>query len=511
MKMKSKLSENMLIYVSKIDKMYTIFKCREAFDMLTLTFSILLLILGYMVYGKIIERIFVIDDSNETPAYKSGDGVDYIPMHPIKGWLVQLLNIAGLGPVFGAVAGALYGPVALIWIVVGCIFAGAVHDYFSGMLSIRNNGSQFPALVEKYLGKSVKLFIYVVSLALMILVTAAFTAGPAELISIKTGGVIPFFVALVLIFAYFLLAAMLPINKIIGKIYPIFGAILIIMAVAVFGGLLLSGAQIPNLTLSTAHPEGLPVWPLLMVTISCGAISGFHSTQSPIIARTVRKESEGRKVFFGAMIAEGIIALIWATAGMTFFGGTNGLGAALANGGPAGVIDSISIGYLGTAGAFLAFMGAIVLPITTGDTALRSSRMILTEATGKFVKVANRPKLLIMTACVAIPSFLLATIDYSFLWRYLGFTNQMVSATMLWVAAAYLIKEEKLHFVAGLPAIFMTGVVGTYFFYAPETLNMSYEVSLVLGMIPVIATTALYARAVYRQKARSVAEPTHIG
>ncbi|GAB3057432.1 carbon starvation protein A [Salinicoccus sesuvii] len=471
--------------------------------MLTLTFSILLLILGYVVYGKMIEKIFVIDDKNETPAYKSGDGVDYIPMHPIKGWLVQLLNIAGLGPVFGAVAGALYGPVALIWIVVGCIFAGAVHDYFSGMLSIRNNGAQFPALVEKYLGKSVKLFIYVVSLALMILVAAAFTAGPAELISMKTGGAIPFFVALVVIFAYFLIATVLPINKIIGRIYPIFGAILIIMAVSVFIGLLFSGATVPNLTLSTAHPEGLPVWPLLMVTISCGAISGFHSTQSPIIARTIRKESDARRVFFGAMIAEGVIALIWATAGMTFFGGTNGLGAALANGGPAGVIDTISIEYLGAAGAFLAFMGAVVLPITTGDTALRSSRMILTEAVGKFVKVANRKKMLIMTVCVAVPAFLLATIDYSFLWRYLGFTNQTVSATMLWVATAYLIKEGKLHFIAGIPALFMTGVVGTYFFYAPETLNMKYEISLALGMIPVLATAGLYIRAVYKYRGRT--------
>ncbi len=476
--------------------------------MWTLTFSVLLLILGYMVYGKIIEKIFVIDDTNDTPAYKSADGVDYIPMHPIKGWLVQLLNIAGLGPVFGAVAGALYGPVALIWIVAGCIFAGAVHDYFSGMLSIRHNGSQFPALVERYLGKGIKIFIYVVSLALMILVAAAFTAGPAELISLKTGGAIPFFVALVIIFAYFLTATILPINKIIGSIYPIFGAILIIMAAAVFGGLLFSGAQVPNLTFETAHPESLPVWPLLMVTISCGAISGFHSTQSPIIARTVRKESEGRKVFFGAMIAEGIIALIWATAGMTFFGGTEGLGAALANGGPAGVIDSISIGYLGTSGAILAFLGAVILPITTGDTALRSSRMMLTEAIGQFVKFEGKMKLFLMTALVAVPAFMLATIDYSFLWRYLGFTNQTVAATMLWVATAYLIKEGKFHFIAGIPALFMTGVVGTYFFYAPETLGMNYEISLILGLIPVIATGGLYVRAIYRQKFKNTAQPT---
>lgn len=479
--------------------------------MLTLIFAIILLVVGYMVYGKIIEKIFVIDDNNETPAYKSGDGVDYIPMHPVKGWLIQLLNIAGLGPVFGAVAGALYGPVALIWIVFGCIFAGAVHDYFSGMLSIRNNGAQFPAMVEKYLGKSVKVFIYVVSLVLMILVAAAFTAGPAELIALKTGGAIPFAAALVIIFGYFVLSAILPINKIIGRIYPVFGAILIIMALAVLAGLLFSGTTIPNISLTSAHPENLPVWPLLMITISCGAISGFHSTQSPIIARTVRKESEGRKVFFGAMIAEGVLALIWATAGMTFFGGTEGLAAALANGGPAGVVDAISIGYLGAAGALLAFLGAVILPITTGDTALRSSRMILTEAVGSYVKVGARPKLFIMTVCVAVPAFLLATIDYMFLWRYLGFSNQMVAATMLWVATAYLIKEGKFHFIAGLPALFMTGAVGAYFFYAPETLNMNYEISLVLGTVPVIVTAALYARAVYRQKSRGLEENTQLG
>ncbi|KKK35063.1 carbon starvation protein CstA [Salinicoccus sediminis] len=479
--------------------------------MLTLIFAIILLIAGYMVYGKIIEKIFVIDDNNETPAYKSGDGVDYIPMHPVKGWLIQLLNIAGLGPVFGAVAGALYGPVALIWIVFGCIFAGAVHDYFSGMLSIRNNGAQFPALVEKYLGKSVKVFVYVVSLVLMILVAAAFTAGPAELIALKTGGAIPFAAALVIIFSYFVIAAILPINKIIGRIYPVFGAILIIMAAAVLAGLMFSGTKIPNLTLTSAHPEELPVWPLLMITISCGAISGFHSTQSPIIARTVRKESEGRKVFFGAMIAEGVLALIWATAGMTFFGGTGGLATALANGGPAGVVDSISIGYLGSVGALLAFLGAVILPITTGDTALRSSRMILTEAVGDYVKVGARPKLFIMTICVGVPAFLLATIDYMFLWRYLGFSNQMVAATMLWVATAYLIKEGKFHFISGLPAIFMTGAVGAYFFYAPETLNMNYEISLALGMIPVAVTTVLYIRAVLRQKSRSLKENTQLG
>lgn len=468
--------------------------------MLTFFIALFLLIAGYIIYGKLVEKIFVIDNDNPTPAYKTNDGVDYMPMHPIKGWLIQLLNIAGLGPVFGAVAGAVYGPPSLIWIVVGCIFAGAVHDYFAGMLSLRHNGSQFPALVERYLGKGVKAFIYIVSLALMILVTAAFTAGPAELISLKTDGAIPFFLALVIIFAYFVMAAVLPINKIIGRIYPFFGAVLIIMAVSVMIGLLVSDTPIPNLTLENQHPEGLPVWPLIMVTISCGAISGFHSTQSPIIARTVKKESDGRKVFFGAMIAEGVIALIWATAGMTFFNGTGGLADALAAGGPAGVIDTISIEMLGSAGAILAFLGAIILPITTGDTALRSSRMMLTEAVTSIRKSGKTPKMIWMTICVGVPAFLLSTIDYTFLWRYLGFTNQTVAATMLWVATVYLLKEGKLHYIAGIPALFMTGVVGTYFLYAPETLNLDYGISVIGGLVPVAVTGFLYVRAIFKQR-----------
>lgn len=471
--------------------------------MITLISALFLLIAGYFIYGKFVERIFVIDDNNPTPAYETNDGIDYMPLNPVKGWLIQLLNIAGLGPVFGAVAGAVYGPPALIWIVLGCIFAGAVHDYFSGMLSLRHNGSQFPALVEKYLGKSVKAFIYIISLALMMLVTAAFTAGPAELIALKTNGAIPFMAALVIIFAYFVLAAVLPIDKIIGRVYPYLGAALILMAVTIVLGLIFSGAQIPELTLTNHHPEGLPVWPLIMVTISCGAISGFHSTQSPIVSRTIKKESDGRKVFFGAMIAEGVIALIWATAGMTFFNGTAGLAEALAVGGPAGVIDTISIEMLGSFGAILAFLTAILLPITTGDTALRSSRMMLTEAVAGLRKSKKAPRMFWMTLCVGVPAFLLSTIDYMFLWRYLGFANQTVAATMLWVAAVYLIKEDRFHYIAGIPALFMTGVVGTYFLYAPETLNLDYGISVIGGLVPVAVTGYLYVRAIVRQNASS--------
>ena len=330
--------------------------------MVTFLASVVLLFAGYAVYSKVVEKAFKADDARETPAYTVNDGMDFVPMSWWKGWLIQLLNIAGLGPIFGAVAGALYGPVAFIWIVLGSIFAGGVHDYFSGMLSMKHGGAQFPNIVGKYLGKFAEKSITIISLVLMILVAAAFTAGPAQLIAQITP--ISFVAALVLVFVYFVLAAILPINKIIGRIYPIFGAIIIFMAVAIAIALVFGNYSIPNLTLENLHPGELPIWPLLMVTISCGAISGFHSTQSPIVSRTMKKETEGRKIFYGAMIGEGVIALIWAAAGMTFFGGTGGLQAALTAGGPAGVVNEMSTTLLGTFGGILAILAVIILPIT---------------------------------------------------------------------------------------------------------------------------------------------------
>jgi carbon starvation protein CstA len=447
--------------------------------MLTFFGALLLLIVGYAVYSKFVERVFVVNDETPTPAYTKRDNLDYVPMSWWKGNLIQLLNIAGLGPIYGAVAGALYGPVAFIWIVIGTIFAGGVHDYFSGMLSMRHGGAQYPSLVGRYLGNTVKSFINLLSLVLMMLVAAAFTAGPAQLISQITP--VSFTVALVLIFGYFLLATVLPVNRIIGKIYPLLGGILLFMAVAIGIALLFTDKQIPNLTIENLHPGELPIWPLLMVTISCGAISGFHCTQSPIIACTMKKETDGRKIFYGAMVIEGVIALIWAAAGMTFFNGTGGLQEALAAGGPSGVVNEISTSLLGTLGGILAILGVIILPITTGDTALRSSRMILTDLVSKFYKMDKKYKVLFVTIPVALPTFYLATIDYTFLWRYVGWTNQVVASVMLWTGTMYLLKNGKFHWICGVPAMFMTGVVCTYIFYAPEGLSLNYHLSLVIG------------------------------
>lgn len=449
--------------------------------MVTFFASILCLVVGYVVYGKVVERIFGIDDQKRTPAYSNPDGVDFMPMSWWKASLIQLLNIAGLGPIFGAILGALYGPVAFIWIVVGSILGGAVHDYFAGMLSIRNNGEQYPSIVGKYLGKSVQSVINVVSIVLMILVAAAFTAGPAQLMSEVTP--LGFMTCILIVFGYLAIAAVLPINKLIGKVYPIFGAILIFMAVSIGIGLFFFDHSIPNITLNNLHPDNLPVWPLLMVTISCGAISGFHSTQSPILARTLKKESEGRKVFYGAMIAEGIIALIWAAAGMTFYGGTGGMQEALDAGGPAGVVNEISISTLGSFGGVLAILGVIILPITTGDTALRSSRMMLADILKKWTKkeLTGKWTLFGLMITVAVPTFLLTQMDYSFLWRYVGWTNQVVATVMLWTGAMYLVKQGKFHWICSLPALFMTGVTSTYIFYAPEGLGMDYTTSMILG------------------------------
>ena len=470
--------------------------------MVTFLASVVLLFAGYAVYSKVVERAFKVDDARETPAYTVNDGMDFVPMSWWKGWLVQLLNIAGLGPIFGAVAGALYGPVAFIWIVLGSIFAGGVHDYFSGMLSMKHGGAQFPNIVGKYLGRFAEKSITIISLVLMILVAAAFTAGPAQLIAQITP--ISFVAALVLVFVYFTLAAILPINKIIGRIYPIFGAIIIFMAVAIAIALVFGNYSIPNLTLENLHPGELPIWPLLMVTISCGAISGFHSTQSPIVSRTMKKETEGRKIFYGAMIGEGVIALIWAAAGMTFFGGTGGLQAALTAGGPAGVVNEMSTTLLGTFGGILAILAVIILPITTGDTALRSSRMIATEAFSKWVNPEKKTVVLGVTLVLGVPVFLLSMIDYSFLWRYVGGTNQLSATIMLWTAVSFLLKAGRSHYIAGIPALFMTGVVSTYIFYAPEGFNLDYTISLIIGLVITTGVCAVYMWQIIRHKQLAV-------
>ncbi|SHI19590.1 carbon starvation CstA family protein [Desulfosporosinus lacus] len=459
--------------------------------MITFLLSFVALIIGYMVYGKFVEKVFGINENLETPAYTKTDGVDYVPMDSNRGSLVQLLNIAGLGPIFGPIAGALWGPVAFLWIVLGGIFAGAVHDYFSGMLSVRNGGAQLPDIVGKYLGQGMRHFVNVFSVVLLILVGTVFVAGPANLIVTLTPSWISLGVVTTGIFIYYILATLLPIDKIIGKIYPVFGLLLIIMAVGVGVGLVVKGYPIPELTLSNLHPKNLPMWPLLFITIACGAVSGFHATQSPLIARTVQNEKYGRKVFYGMMIAESAIALIWAAAGMAVFGGTGGLQEALAVGGPAGVVRTVSITMLGAIGGTLAIIGVIILPITSGDTAFRGARMVIAD----FFKMDQKPmsKRLAISIPLFAVAFGLSLIDFNFLWRYFSWANQTTAMILLWAAAMYLVKENRLHWIATIPAIFMTAVSFTYLLQAPEGFGLPTSISYPAGLLITVGITVLFA------------------
>ncbi|RLD63102.1 MAG: carbon starvation protein A, partial [Bacteroidetes bacterium] len=352
--------------------------------MFTFIISILALILGYFIYGKFIEKFFGADDKIETPAVRIADGVDYIPMPVWKMYMIEFLNIAGLGPIFGAILGAMYGPVSYIWIVLGCIFMGSVHDYFSGMLSVRHNGASISEVVGKYLGTGFQNFLRIFSILLLIFVGVAFVTGPAGLLESLTGANKAIW--LYIIFGYYIIATLLPINKIIGKIYPIFGVALLVMAVSIAGAMIFKGASgtlnLHELSFSDfknfhSNPSQNILFPMMFIVISCGAISGFHSTQAPLMARCMKKESYGRKVFYGAMISEGIVALIWATAAINFFHGTEGLNATAAISGhdPAWIVNEICNSWLGRMGAIFAIIGVVACPITTGDTAFRSARL----------------------------------------------------------------------------------------------------------------------------------------
>ncbi|OPJ56798.1 carbon starvation CstA family protein [Alkalithermobacter paradoxus] len=446
--------------------------------MITFFLSIAVLILGYFVYGKIVENMVGIDDSKPTPAIEMEDGVDYIPMSWPRIFLIQFLNIAGLGPIFGAISGALWGPAAFLWIVLGCIFAGAVHDYFSGILSIRHKGTSMSEVVGIYLGDSVKKIMRVFTVVLLILVGTVFVTGPAGLLSNLTKWDRTFWV--VVIIAYYILATVLPVDKVIGKIYPVFGASLLIMAVGIVGGILIKGYEIPELTISNLHPSGTPIFPFLFLTIACGAISGFHATQSPLMARCVRKESEARRIFYGSMITEGIIALIWAAAAMAFFGGTEGLAATLANGGPAVVVNEISNSLLGKVGGALALLGVVACPITSGDTAFRSARLTIADS------INFKQDALLKRFYIALPLFAigigLTFIDFNIIWRYFSWANQTLAMIMLWAGASYLYKNNKSHWICTLPAMFMTVVTTTYILQAPEGFKLPVTMSNILGI-----------------------------
>lgn len=458
--------------------------------MITFSISILLLIVGYIAYGKLVANVFGIKPERPTPCMTSADGVDYVALPTWRVFLIQFLNIAGLGPIFGAIMGIMFGPAAYLWIVFGCIFGGAVHDFLSGMMSIRQNGASLPEIAGYELGTGMKQFMRGFAVVLMILVGAVFVSGPAGLLHGMISSVsINWWIAIV--FIYYIAATLLPIDKLIGKIYPIFGAALLFMAVGIFVALYLNHAPIPEITdgLASRHPKGYPIFPMMFVSIACGAVSGFHATQSPLMARCLKNEKYARPVFYGAMIAEGIVALIWAAAASSFFGGLDGLLAFAAEHKGQNiavlVVNEISNNWLGSIGGILAIMGVVAAPITSGDTALRTARLIVAD----FMKVDQKP--LMKRLAISLPifalSFVLLQVDFSILWRYFAWSNQILAMITLWAITVYLARKNKAYMIALVPALFMTAVCSMYLFVSPDTLGLSmhtgYGLVAVLEMV----------------------------
>ncbi|ANY75888.1 carbon starvation CstA family protein [Paenibacillus ihbetae] len=467
--------------------------------MITFIVSILLLILGYFTYGKYIEKLFGVKEERSTPAYVNQDGVDYLPMSTGKNSLIQLLNIAGVGPIFGPIMGALYGPVAFLWIVFGCIFAGAVHDYLTGMISIRNRGAHLPELAGKFLGKVMKHVVNAFAILLLILVGTVFVTSPASLLHNLMNGSISLWMITVAIFGYYILATLLPIDKIIGRFYPIFGALLLIASVGVGAMLIIQKAPIPELTFTNMHPDNLPIFPLLFLTITCGALSGFHATQTPIISRTTQREGQGRKIFYGMMIAEGIIAMVWAAAAMSLFHGSTGLNELLASGGTGLVVSEVAKVTLGAVVGTFAVLGVIVLPITSGDTAFRSARMIIADYI-KLPQLSMKSRLLIAVPLFVI-SIALTQIDFNILWRYFSWANQATGVIALFVGAMYLYIARKNFWVALIPGAMMLYTTTVYILNAQIGFRLSMNASYIVGAVISAVLVVVFFKAAQRARA----------
>ena len=484
--------------------------------MFSFVVSLVALVAGYFIYGRVVEKVFGVDSSRKTPAITKADGVDYIPMPAWKVYMIQFLNIAGTGPIFGAIMGAKFGPSAYLWIVFGCIFAGAVHDYMTGMLSIRNNGAGLPDLVGEYLGKGTKTFILAFSIIVLMLVGTVFVFSPALILGdiAGDGSKIAIMAWVGVIFLYYLLATLMPIDKIIGRIYPVFSFALLFMAVALMVCLFVKWPVLPelwdglgNLGESKGLLSGQPVFPCLFITIACGAVSGFHATQSPLMARCVSDEKLGRPVFYGAMITEGIVALIWATVASWFFygGGAAEVGPGLSAAAPE-VVVKVSEGWLGILGGILAILGVVAAPITSGDTAFRSARLIVAD----FLHLPQKPirnRLIISIPLFILASFLLwyniADEDgFNVIWRYFGWANQTLAVFMLWTATAYLVKYRggMSFMLTLLPAAFMTAVCVTYLCVAKIGLNLPVTWNWYIGISTFVLSLAVFSILYMRRK-----------
>lgn len=474
--------------------------------MISFVIALSILVAGYFTYGKFVARVFGADPARKTPVHTMADGVDYVVLPTWKIFLIQFLNIAGLGPIFGAIMGIMYGPAAFLWIVFGTIFAGAVHDYLSGMLSIRQGGASLPEIVGGQLGGKVKNVMRVFALLLMILVGAVFVYNPADLLAMLTPSSLDRLFWIIVIFCYYMAATLLPVDKLIGKLYPLFGVALLFMAVGIMVMLFVHAGSVPEIWQQFYNhkpdPEANPIFPMMFVSIACGAISGFHATQSPMMARCLSNEKYARPVFYGAMVAEGIVALIWAAAAVAFTGGYGGLQEFLGNGSPALLVDSLSRSWLGTFGGILAILGVIAAPITSGDTALRSARLIAADFMGiKQKKIAKR---LAVSVPIFALCFLIMLLPYDALWRYFAWCNQVLSVFTLWAITVYLAKEAKPYIITLVPALFMTCVTVTYIFFAPEGfgalteaiwgIGIGYEFSLGIGLATSCVMLLLFSR-----------------
>lgn len=476
--------------------------------MITFTICLLALVVGYFTYGRVVERIFGPDD-RKTPALTKTDGVDYIPLPTWKIFMIQFLNIAGVGPIFGAIMGAMFGTASYLWIVLGSIFAGAVHDYLSGMLSLRHDGESLPEIIGRYLGLPTKQVMRGFTVILMMLVGAVFVASPAGLLAKLTPESLDVTFWIIVIFLYYILATLLPIDKIIGKIYPIFAVALLFMAIGILVMLYVKSPDLPELWegMSNTHPQATsnPIFPMMFITIACGAISGFHATQSPLMARCMTSERHGRPVFYGAMITEGIVALIWATVA-TYFFHENGMGLSDAS----VVVFDISKGWLGTVGGVLAILGVVAAPITSGDTAFRSARLIVADFLGLEQKSIRR-RLYICVPMFAVATALLLyslkdAAGFQTIWRYFAWANQTLAVFTLWAVTVWLVRTKPgLTFgVTGLPAIFMTVVCTTYICIAPEGFRLGagsvWPVALSALVICVVWFAIWYHKERIRQK-----------
>ncbi len=484
--------------------------------MVSFTVSLVALVLGYLVYGRFVSKVFG-PDSRPTPAYSMQDGMDYIPMPTWKIFMIQFLNIAGTGPIFGAIMGALYGPSAFLWIIFGCIFAGAVHDYLSGMISIRMNGCSLTEIIGKFLGGTTKKIMVVFTVMLLILVGAVFVSSPALILKDLTSGVsfMDMYFWMAVIFVYYIIATLLPIDKVIGKIYPVFAFALLFMALGLMAALYAHWPSIPEITdgLQNLNPNkaAQPIFPCLFITIACGAISGFHATQSPLMARCMKSEKYGRPVFYGAMITEGVVALVWAAVASYFFfdpaSGNTDMTVQAPN-----VVNIMSRQWLGVVGGVLALLGVVAAPITSGDTSLRSARLIIADS----LKI--KQKNLLSRLYISIPLFAVVALiiwfnlsdksGFAVIWGYFAWANQTLSVFTLWAITVYLVRKGKIYFITLVPALFMTTVSVTYLCVAPEAMALPKEIAYTVGGITALVAVAWFFvwKARYSKKASAAKE-----